>query len=280
MTPVPRVSVVMPTYRGADHVDEALRSVLAQTLGDIEVVVVDDASEDGTADLAAATGDARVRVVRNEQRLGPEGNWNRALGEARAPLVKVMAQDDLIYPGCLAAQVAALEAEPDAVFCAVRRDIVDAGGRRLFAGRGLPGLRGRVDRVAALRTMARAGTNVFGEGAAVLMRRDVAVRVGGFSATRPYVIDLDLWVRLLAAGPMIAIDETFSAFRVSEGAWSVALARKQALQVRGLLREVRRDPANGVNRLHFVLGWIRAGVNAWLRRLVYLVIARRSRSVG
>jgi glycosyltransferase involved in cell wall biosynthesis len=276
MTDRPVVSIVMPAYNGADHIAAALRSVLDQSIADIEVVVVDDASDDATADVAGAIEDPRLRVIRNERRLGPEGNWNRALGEARADLVKVMAQDDLLYPGCLEAQVAALQAHPEASFSAVRRDIIDTAGRALVAGRGLPAMRGVVDRATALRRMSRAGTNVFGEGAAVLLRRDAAQACGGFRAVRPYVIDLDLWVRLLAWGPMVAVDATLAAFRVSEGAWSVALARKQARQVRGLLAEVRTDPANGVGGLDHAIGWMRAGINAWLRRVVYVVVARRS----
>lgn len=130
-----------------------------------------------------------------------------------------------------------------------------------------------------MRRMARHGTNIFGEGVSILMRRDAAQAAGGFRHLRPYAIDLDLWVRLLEHGPLVAINRTLASFRVTEGAWSVELARQQAGQIRSLLREVRLDPDNGVRRIDFVLGWFRAGLNARLRRLAYGVVRYRSRQV-
>lgn len=275
MTP-PVVSVVVPSFNGAAHLGEALDSVLAQTMPDFEVIVVDDASTDSTAAVAESYSDPRLSLLRSDRRLGAVANWNRALRQGTGPLVKVMAQDDVLHPACLEHQTEALVAHPAAVFAAARRRIIDAEGRTLLPSRGLAGLAGEVPSHRALRAVSRSGTNIFGEGAAVLLRRDVALEAGGFRDMRPYVIDLDLLVRLLDYGPFVAIDANLASFRVSESAWSVALARQQATQVRALLKDVWRHSATDITTLDFVRGWCAAGLNAWMRRLVYAVVARRA----
>lgn len=134
---------------------------------------------------------------------------------------------------------------------------------------------GRLSHPEAIRRLVRSGTNAFGEGAAILMRRDAALAAGGFDARRPYVIDLDMWVRLLRSGPAIGLAETLATFRVSKDQWSVALARQQARHVRQLFAELRADPACGIRRRDALVGWIRAGLIARMRRIIYLWIRRR-----
>jgi glycosyltransferase involved in cell wall biosynthesis len=82
-------------------------------------VVVDDASDDQTVEAVARLADPRVRIVRNPTRLGLAGNWNRAASEARGRYVKLLAQDDLLYPRCLELQVAAMERPENAGICLV-----------------------------------------------------------------------------------------------------------------------------------------------------------------
>lgn len=273
MTPL--VSIGIPTYNGANHLAECLESVFAQTFEDFEVTIIDDRSSDATLSVAAQFDDPRLLVQVNEKRLGPEDNWNEALKAGSSPFVKVLAQDDTILPRCLELQVAALEADDSVAFVAARRDITDEQGRTLVSGRGLAGLVGRFERPTATRRLVRSGTNIFGEGAAVLMRRAEALEVGGFKGIRPYVIDLDLWVRLLARGAFIGLDEILATFRVTGGQWSVALARRQATEVRSLFRDMRSDPGNGIRSVDAILGWWRAGIMAWLRRFVYLMLRLR-----
>ena len=75
----PLVSVCIPAYNNEGTIEETVRSVLAQTYNNLELVVVDDCSTDRTAALAEAFTDARVRVVRNEKNLGMAGNWNKCI---------------------------------------------------------------------------------------------------------------------------------------------------------------------------------------------------------
>src|SRR5439155_698826 len=105
---VPAVSVLMSVHDGAPSVAEAVASVLAQSAGDLELIVVDDGSTDATPDLLAAVSDGRPRVLR-QARTGLTRALNRALGAARADLVARLDADDVALPARLARQRAFLE---------------------------------------------------------------------------------------------------------------------------------------------------------------------------
>jgi glycosyltransferase involved in cell wall biosynthesis len=109
----PRVSVILPTRDRKDLVEGAVRSVLAQTFADWELLIVDDGSVDGTAEaLAPYLADGRVRLFR----MGGNGEGaarNRGLREARGELVAYLDSDNLLFPGFLAGMVRAFDERPD-----------------------------------------------------------------------------------------------------------------------------------------------------------------------
>jgi glycosyltransferase involved in cell wall biosynthesis len=97
---LPKVSILIPVYNRAGLIGECIQSALDQTFTDLEVVVVDNASNDGTWSVcqAYAAGDARVRIFRNDGNIGPVGNWLRCAEEARGEYGKILFSDDLMYP--------------------------------------------------------------------------------------------------------------------------------------------------------------------------------------
>ena len=97
------VSILVPVYNREQLIGPCLRSALAQTITDIEVVVVDNASTDGTVGVCQeiASEDPRVRVFVNETNLGPVRNWQRCLQEARGYYAKLLFSDDLLAPAYL-----------------------------------------------------------------------------------------------------------------------------------------------------------------------------------
>lgn len=107
----PTVSVVIPAYNAAATIEAAIRSVLHQSCRDMEVIVVDDGSTDGTAERAQAFGD-RVRYVRQE-RAGPGPARNRGVAEARGAYVALLDADDLWLPRKLEIQLSVFQREPD-----------------------------------------------------------------------------------------------------------------------------------------------------------------------
>ncbi len=273
----PTVSVCVPAFRAARFIGETIRSVLSQTLDDLELIVVDDASPDGTAQVASEFADARLRVERNRQNLGVAGNWNRSVEHARGRYVKVLGHDDTLAPTALAGQVEVMERAGDVALVAGRRDVVDSGHRVLLAARGLTGMRGIVPSEEAVRRTVRSGTNPFGEPVCVLMRRDLMGRCGEFSGARPYMIDLDYWCRLLRFGPLYAQPDVVGAFRVLDTSLSVALARDQSRQAIGLFRDLRNQWPGVISAGDLAVGSVRAVALATARSASYRALARRAR---
>jgi glycosyltransferase involved in cell wall biosynthesis len=113
----PRLSIGLPVYNGERFLAQTLACFSAQTFGDFELVVCDNASTDGTQQIceAHAARDPRIRYARNERNLGAIGNFNRAVGLTHAPLFKWAAHDDLYAPTYLAKCIEILDAHPDAV---------------------------------------------------------------------------------------------------------------------------------------------------------------------
>ncbi|GMU65502.1 MAG: hypothetical protein AMXMBFR36_17760 [Acidobacteriota bacterium] len=140
---VPEVSVLVPCFNDGGTLDEALASVAAQTFGDLEVIVSDDASQDSSIEIARrwAAGDSRFRLVTSENNQGAARNWNRALEEARGRFVTKLDADDLLAPEFLETLVAEYEKSPtpDVAFC--RSVESDLGGSRVSPWRGERALR-------------------------------------------------------------------------------------------------------------------------------------------
>lgn len=112
---VPAVTVVMAACNAQAYLAEALDSVLGQTLDDFELLLIDDASIDGTPDIVAAYArrDPRIRAIRLPHNAGVANARNLALNMARAPCVAICDDDDVQHPERLAAQLASLRAHPD-----------------------------------------------------------------------------------------------------------------------------------------------------------------------
>lgn len=106
------VSVIVPVFNGAGVIGRTLTSVIAQTRTDFEIILVDDASTDGTAEAAAAFGDSRLRILRHDRNLGPAAARNTGIRAARSQFIAFLDANDEWLPQKLAIQIAAMEQEP------------------------------------------------------------------------------------------------------------------------------------------------------------------------
>lgn len=276
----PTVSVVVPAYQNSSTIAATLASVLEQTYADFELIVADHSSSDGTLARAQSfSSDPRVRVLTTSAGGGAERNWNRVTDEARGSYLKLVCGDDVLYPSCLERQVAALEAHPSAGIVSAKRDLIDPSGAVLLRARGLGRLEGLVPGPVAVRTTVRAGANLLGEPMCNLMRTELARKVGGWSAAQPFLIDEDLYVKVLRHSDLVAIREPLAAFRLSSTQWSVRLAADQARQAAAFHRAVREEFPEAVTAWDQWLGSAHALRTAWLRRAAYLVWRRRMQAV-
>ena len=130
---MPRVSIGMPVYNGELYIGAALSSLLAQSFGDFELIVSDNASTDGTAEVcrAFATRDVRVKYSRSAENKGSAWNFNRVFELSTAPYFMWAAHDDL-WDRCYVQRcVELLEAVPDAVLCSTRAAAIGSDGQWL-----------------------------------------------------------------------------------------------------------------------------------------------------
>jgi glycosyltransferase involved in cell wall biosynthesis len=129
----PLVSVGLPVHNGLPYLEQALESLRRQDLEDVEIIVCDNASSDGTGDLVrdVAVRDRRIRYVRNPRNLGSSNNHNRAFCLARGRYFRWAASDDFVSAGVLSRCVRALEHDPTRILAFPETVLVDGRGTTL-----------------------------------------------------------------------------------------------------------------------------------------------------
>ena len=145
---MPLVDIALPVYNGARFITQTLEGLLEQSVRDLRITVVDNASTDGTADAAdvVATREPRVRVFRRTHNAGSIDNFNYAMRLTDAPYVLWASDHDVREPDYLERCLTVLEAQPDVVLCYTGADWVGTDGQYLhdvhsvIDTRGLPPL--------------------------------------------------------------------------------------------------------------------------------------------
>lgn len=203
---MPKVSVIIPTYNRADLVGEAVQSVLAQTLADLELIVVDDGSIDDTTAVLAAFTNPRLRVIRQANQ-GISGALNTGFAAASGEYAIMLGSDDRFLPSCLSRLVEVADSRPDAVLAHGRAQAIDRQGKLLEQVTGnLEPFPGQI-----LRSILYGD---FVSTIAALIRRDALDRVGLFDTTLYGNEDWDMWIRLARHGSFVFVDEVLAQFRI------------------------------------------------------------------
>ncbi len=245
----PLVSVIMPVYNGVAFLGQAIDSVLAQTLREFEVIVVDDGSSDGSGELAdryAREHPQHVRVVHQENQGLPLAR-NAAIAVARGRYLALLDADDLWLPGHLAACVGVLESHSSVGLVHADTEDIDASGQVLAA------------RVPCLRWPRRAARDPFRamllrrQNVACLtavFRRSVVERVGGFDPrfNRLGSEDRDMWLRIAEVSDLVYLDELHAHYRVHGNNMSANAERMWRAQRLLVDKFSARPRARGLHR--------------------------------
>ncbi|MFT4246116.1 MAG: glycosyltransferase [Micrococcaceae bacterium] len=273
----PKVSVVLPCYNNADFIEQTLASILNQSYEDYEVIVADHSSTDGSAEILNKYADHdKVTVLSPTERSGGAlRNWNRVSKVATGKYLKLVCGDDMLARDILVKQVKAFEENPEVAVVSCTRNIITSDGKVLIQNRGLPGTSGLIPGKIAMRKTVLAGTNIFGEPAAVLLKRELLAKVGYWNDNNEYYIDAGTYVKLLVHGDLYAIQEPLASFRLSDAQWSVKLAKQQAAQAANFHREVEKLTPDTITKMDIIRGDSVARAQAMARRAVYLWLTKQ-----
>lgn len=281
----PRVSVVVPNFNHARFLPPRMESVLGQSYRDIEVLLLDDASTDGSREVIRRyEDDPRVRTIFNETNSGsPFVQWNRGVREAKGEYVWIAESDDLADPRLLERVVGMLEEHPDCgVGCCESWLLRGEGSPE--EGELKPHHRPEPRRDFWTRDFVADGReicvqdllhgNVMPNASAVVFRRTLFERVGGADESMRMCGDWLLWARMLSRSRLAHVGERLNIYRFHD---STVRARKSATgptiaEVYAVIRFIRDDAAPPAARLrralreraaYFARASAERGVGAW-----------------
>jgi hypothetical protein len=271
--PAPRVSAIVPTYNTRAHVRAAVDSLLGQSFEALEVIVIDDASSDGSTEALADLADPRLRIVRHRRNQGLSGARNTGLGLARGEYVALLDADDVALPRRFERQVALLDARPEVGLAGCWFNRIDVGGRRLVAG----GDEWRLSDAALRPLMLYA--NPFT--ASTIMLRRAALPAHGFLPI--YAEDYALVADVARRAEVALVRETLVDYRITPGGIMQSkldrvavdgLATQRALLVEAGMDDASYDAAQMKTLMYFgraqpadmTLDWL-LGIRAWMGRI-------------
>jgi glycosyltransferase involved in cell wall biosynthesis len=210
------ITVLLPVHNGGEHLVAAIASILTQSHRAYELLVIDDGSNDGTAQFLDQITDPRLRVLtRNRQGLVAALNWG--LSEARHDVIARMDADDVSHPRRLELQLEHLLRHPEVAAVGCCYDVVDDDGRPLTRVH-TAGEPGYIHRQLFFR-------NVLPH-AGMMYRRDAVVSAGGYRDVGP-AEDYDLWMRLSSAHDIASLPQVLLTYRRSPGGISATAAGLQ-----------------------------------------------------
>lgn len=206
MAESPLISVLMTAYNSGKYIADAIESVLASTLTDFELIIVDDCSKDNTVEIAKSyeQKDGRVKVFINEKNLGDYPNRNQAASYAKGKYIKYLDSDDVLYPHGLDVMARAMEQFPEAGFglCSIPDQYVPypvvISPKNIY-----------------LENFGRYGHFGRAPGSSII-KLDAFNKVGGFSGER-MIGDSDLWFKMAMYYPMVKISTFIYWDRQHEG---------------------------------------------------------------
>lgn len=224
------VAVVIPLFNKVDHIQNCLRSVLAQTHAELDVVVVNDGSSDGSDRVVAAIGDSRVRLIQ-QTNAGVSAARNRGVAETACEWVFFLDADDEWAPNVVESLLALLQRHPESGVLACPTVRVYANGVTSIAHLAdtdfAPGSAFLRDYFASF---VRLGQSPFSN-SSFAVRRTVFEQLGGYKVGVRLTEDSDLWVRLALATPIAMIRPALARYHVEVAGNTRTVAQREVFEV-------------------------------------------------
>ncbi len=216
---MPLISVVTPIYNGEKTIKETIKSILNQTFSDLELIVINDGSQDSTLKVISTIQDPRLKVL-SYLNSGVSASRNRGLAQATGEFISFIDADDLWTTNKLETQLRVLQENPQAAVAYSWTDWIDESGQILGKGSYIT-QEGNVFAQMLLNDFVASGSNC-------LIRRQALIEVGGFDESLAHGEDWDLWLRLAARYEFIAIPSPQILYRISSSSASSDVWKMEA----------------------------------------------------
>ena len=216
---MPLISVVIPVYNNETTIQETIESVLSQSFSDLELIVINDGSQDSTLKIVSSILDPRLKVF-SYPNTGLAATRNRGVSHASGEYISFIDADDLWTPDKLEAQFKALQGNPQAAVAYSWTDWIDESGQFLRPG-GHISVNGDVFATLLVRDFMESGSNP-------LIRAEALAEVGGFDESLPAVEDWDMWLRLAARYEFVCVPSPQILYRVSSSSMSSNVWKMEA----------------------------------------------------
>ncbi|MGO9330950.1 MAG: glycosyltransferase family 2 protein [Steroidobacteraceae bacterium] len=234
----PKVTIVIAAYNAEKFIRQTLESALTQSLNDIEVIVVDDGSTDGTQSILSSFSNCRLKVLRQANG-GVGAARNAGLTAARAPYVFFLDADDLLLRGGLSRMVTALEQAPQHIACFAHHIRIAEDGSALSTPADL-----RWKMFPRTDTLRHLMAKNFIACGAICIRTEAARAVGGFNSTLKLGEDWEFWCRLAALGDFVAVSDCIALlYRQRSGSANYRLRQSLLRQNFAAIDAVFSNPA-------------------------------------
>jgi glycosyltransferase involved in cell wall biosynthesis len=199
----PLLTVGIPTYNSACFLPDAIASIMKQGVEDLEILIIDNASEDNTEDVVRALHDDRIRYIRNATNIGSRENFNRCILNSRARYIKLLCADDVLLDGVLLRQMRVLKDESDVTIVSCDALVTNWELKVKEKHRMLPGRHsgGRV-----INACLSGLWNYIGGPSNVMFRRADAVGIS-FDNSYRLIADLKFFLQLLKKGSYFNIGQ-------------------------------------------------------------------------
>ncbi|HUH98548.1 MAG TPA: glycosyltransferase family 2 protein [Anaerolineales bacterium] len=194
------VSIVTPSFNQSAYLEQTVRSVLEQDYQTLEYILIDGASTDGSMDIIQAYS-SRLAYWASEKDSGQADAINKGMRRAKGEIVAWLNSDDYYLPGTIRSAVAAFGSNPQAVMVYGNMLAVDQAGRTInqFVYRQLT-----LEDLLCFQIIGQP---------AVFMRRAAFEKAGGLDPNLHFMLDHQLWLKIAAQGPIVHVDQTWSAAR-------------------------------------------------------------------
>jgi len=226
---MPKISVIMPAYNAEQYIGEAMDSILGQTFGDFEFIILNDCSTDRTEEIILSYDDPRIVYLKNENNLGVAATLNRGLEMARGEYIARMDADDISLPQRFEKQIAYLDAHPEVAVLGTNIEIFNENGTISEGWFTTDPAQMRVDMFFAC-----------GLAHPSVMMRTAAIRdLGGYDPAYNGLEDYELWCRVLERHEITTLPELLLRYRKHSGQVTKNpdpnhAARMRALKIRQL----------------------------------------------